>query len=168
LDNDDEVYFKEIKNLLKVFDDHWKSRFEEASVFWQIIYVSSFFNAEFFSHYIGLFWTAVRNPMKKKVCCSDLTFLCACVIGFILELPAALVQFRLIMNAIDSLEHSRFEIFKEFQWYELIPYFILTGTATCIVQFHNLLAVVNKLLLLFSSFYKDKDELESLEFDDIP
>jgi len=160
LDNDDVVYFKEIKNLLKVFDEHWSSKFEEASVFWQIIYVSSFFNAEFFSHYIGLFWTAVRNPFKKKVCSSDLTFVCACFIGFILELPAALVQFRLIMNAIDSLEHSRFEIFKEFQWYELIPYFLLTGTATCIVQFHNLLAVVNKLRSLCRALYERKDTLE--------
>jgi len=147
LENKEIEYFKEIRDLLEIFDGHWRTRFDEASILWQTIYISSFFNAEFFSAYIGLFWMSVRGKMKPyKKLSADLTFIWSCILGFVLETPAAVIQFRLISNAIDSLENSKFEVFKEFTLFELLPYFILTGFATCVIQWNNISALVNRVI----------------------
>jgi len=148
LESEEIEYFKEIRDFLKVFDVHWRSRFDNASLLWQVIYISSLFNAEFCSAYFGLFWMSVRARLKSFTAKmrSEWTFIFSCVLGFILETPAALVQMRLILNALDSVEESRFELFKGFQWYELVPYLIFTGFATCIVQWNNLSALINKIL----------------------
>jgi len=148
LESEEIEYFKEIRDFLKVFDGHWRGRFDNASLLWQVIYISSLFNAEFCSAYFGLFWISVRARLKSftaKLRC-EWTFIFSCVLGFILETPAALVQMRLILNALDSVEESRFELFKGFEWYELLPYLIFTGFATGIVQWNNLSALVHKIL----------------------
>lgn len=147
LESEEIQYFKEVRDFLKVFDDHWKTRFDNATLRWQIIYISSLFNAEFCSAYFGLFWLSVRSRLKPFTLkmSKDWTFICGCILGFILETPAALVQMRLILNALDSVEQSRFELFKGFEWFELVPYLLFTGFATGIVQWNNLSALINKI-----------------------
>lgn len=151
-------YFEDFVAAISVIDEHWTKRFELDGQCWQALYITSFFNTEFFSSYIGLYWLATRAKIKRwlftcTILESGTVFCICCILGFALEFPAEVVQFHIIKGAIDSYEKSEFQVFAEIQVYEVVLYVLFTGVATLTVHSQNTMAVFEKVKKKLQELY---------------